>query len=450
MNKKTIYFIWIGGIWISALARYYLQTGYTVYGTDMVESLLIWKLRSEGIHITIWQTLTEEFSLFDKVIYTEAVPIDHPDLLKAQSRNIPCLSYPKWLAEIVNMHKLIAIAWTHWKSTTTSLTSLVFKNSKEDFSALVGSVLKEFSGKNFFSNSLASETNPEDSYFIIEACEYKRSFLQYTPHVWVIINIEIDHLDYYKDLDDYLSAYKDFISNIHAGGFAILNWEDSNCKKLLWLRDDIHYIEVYKDRYAIYATEEEYFYNNFDLQVPGSHILFDANIAYTVWLMAWISEELILDALESYTGIWRRMEHIWMTKSGNILMSDYGHHPTEISLTLEALKQKYPDKTLYSVFQPHQYNRTIELLDWFKECFSQTDFLVIPNIYESRDSQEDKNDMSPEKLVSQINHPHVTHGNSLVNTLSLIKDFDKDNTEAIILLLWAWDVDNLREGITTK
>jgi UDP-N-acetylmuramate--alanine ligase len=186
------------------------------------------------------------------------------------------------------------------------------------------------------------------------------------------------------------------------------------------------------------------------MQIPGDHILFDAHIAFAVWKILWLGENEIIKSLEAYTWVWRRSEIVWTTQNWNILMSDYGHHPTEISLTLDALKWRNSDKKLFVVFQPHQYSRTLELLDWFSHCFNSADTLVIPDIYESRDSAESIAAMNTEMLLNNINHPNKINWNWLTNTLEIIKKYDIQNqNSSIILLLWAGNVDNLRYDIET-
>ena len=447
--KKQVYIIWIGWIGISAIARYYLHIWYEVFWSDMSNSDLIEKLIEEGCNIIIWKNKDRINQNFEKIVYTEAVPKTQEELQKALELNVQIQTYPEALAEIVNSKKLIAISWTHWKSTTTSLTSLVLKNSKESVNTIVGTILKEFWWKNaYFSDS---------EYFVIESCEYKRSFLKYKPTVAVVINIEIDHLDYYKDLEDYISAYREFIENVHPWGFAILNWEDKNCKKLLNLRKDINYIEIYSDKYKIISTWEEFLFPEINMKVPWEHILFDAKIAYTIWIMVWVQEYNILDALEDYSWVWRRMEIIWKTESWNTLMSDYGHHPTEIKLTLKALKKspiipfdKGDEQKILTIFQPHQYNRTLELLEDFKNCFKYTDKLIVPNIYESRDSEEDKKKINSAKFVELINHSDKIDWENFEKTLELIEEWEKKNKNWIILLMWAGNIDDLRKKIQTN
>ncbi|MCP4523257.1 MAG: hypothetical protein GY828_03490, partial [Candidatus Gracilibacteria bacterium] len=363
MKQKKIYIIGIGGIGISAIARYYNQMGYLVYGSDSTDSELIQTLIGEGIHIFIGERPDFITPDITQVIYTEAVPISQSELSNAIDQSIPTFTYPESLANIANVKKLIAISGTHGKSTTTSFTSILMKNSSHNINAVIGTLLKEFGGKNAYFS--------ESDYFAIEACEYKRSFLQYHPYIAVITNIEIDHLDYYKDLDDYISAYEEFISHVQPGGYVILNGDDSNCKKLLGKRTDLKYIEIYSNFY-IYGGEKILF-SDLSLQIPGSHILFDAHIAYVIGKIVGIPEKEIVLSLEAYNGVWRRMEQVGITQSNNILLSDYGHHPTEVQLTLDSIQQKYPDKKILTLFQPHQYNRTIELIDGFVDSFTKTD-----------------------------------------------------------------------------
>jgi len=444
MNKK-IYIIWIGWIGISAIARYYLHMWYEVFWSDKTNSELIEKLKKEWCDIIIWKDKNKITKDFEKIIYTEAVPENQEELQKAKKLWLKIQTYPEALAEIANNKKLIAIAWTHWKSTTSSLTAITLKNSEFWVNAVIGTILKEFNWKNaYFSDS---------DYFVIEACEYKRSFLRYKPLIWAITNIDLDHLDYYKDLEDYISAFDEFINNIRPWWFAILNWNCPNSKKLIWKRKDINYIEIF-DKYAVYTnTKQEseiITFPEIKLKIPWKHILFDAHIAYIIAHMVWIKDEEIIKSLENYSWVWRRMEIIWKTQWGNILMSDYGHHPTEIKLTLKALKDQNPARPILTVFQPHQYSRTYELLEDFKTCFYDTDKLIIPNIYESRDTKKDKQKINTQKLLDNIKHHDKINWENFEKTLELINKWDQENQFWIILLQGAWDIDNLRYKIKTS
>ena len=215
---------------------------------------------------------------------------------------------------------------------------------------------------------------------MIEACEYKRSFLQYHPFIAIITNIDLDHLDYYKNLDDYISAFQSLVDQ--TSGFVVISESDENSLKL----------NIPKEK----KTPE------ISLQIPGNHILQDARLVFAVSKLLGLEDEYITEKLASYSGSWRRSEIIRTTKNGNILMSDYGHHPNEIRPTLHAIKTKFPDKKLFVAFQPHQYSRTRELLPEFSNAFMDADMLIIPNIYFSRDKQEDVEWMTTDRLVDTI------------------------------------------------
>jgi len=458
MNQKNkVYLIGIWGIGVSALARYYLSEGWEVLGSDTTDSALIQALQSEWCDIIIWSDATRISQNINLVIYSEAVPLSQNELSQAQKLWVKTLKYNDALWEVVNIYKLIAVTWTHGKSTTTSMISQILKNSNEDFKSIIGTLLKEFDGKNFYSRGASW-------YFTIEACEYKEHFLAYKPSLVVITNIEYDHADYFKSPTDYVYAYEKFIENILPGGFCVINGEDKNCQSLIWKRKDIHYIVIRQDSYStvfpqpslnslpkremqLQESNVEY-YPEIVMQVPGEHILFDGKLAYVVSQMIWIPELVALETLEEYSWVWRRMEKIGNSENNNMLMSDYGHHPTEVATTLSALKSWYPDKKLCVIFQPHQYSRTIELLDEFKACFSDADTLIIPNIYESRDSDEDKAQINTQIFVDAITHPNVVNWEWMENTLKIIEEYDSKNPDSsIILLLGAGNIDNLRYEI---
>jgi UDP-N-acetylmuramate--alanine ligase len=274
----------------------------------------------------------------------------------------------------------------------------------------------------------------EDSeYMVIEACEYKRSFLQYHPYITVITNIDLDHLDYYRDIEDYISAFQSIVDQ--TSGYVLVSADCENSAKLhipeskkiiihtpnktVYTSENTPYITYYprvdEDIDGVVHTsyvEQTMQIPAMHLQVPGQHILHDAHLVYTVARLLQMTDTDIAQRLQSYTGSWRRSEVVGTTAHGNILMSDYGHHPSEIVPTLRALKQKYSDKKLYVVFQPHQYSRTRELLDDFATCWVDADMLVIPDIYFSRDRTEDVAYMTTDRLVRTIStyHPHVVDG----------------------------------------
>ncbi len=265
-----------------------------------------------------------------------------------------------------------------------------------------------------------SNLHIEDSpYFVIEACEYKRAFLAYRPYITVITNIELDHLDYYHDLVDYISAFQSIINQ--TSGYVVYDMDDESTKKLDFSQTGAQPIRVnhegWYDANGVFSL-----FPPMNLQVPGDHLLFDAKLAFVVGKLLELDSAYIVKKLDSYTGCWRRSEIVRTTASGNILMSDYGHHPTEIRLTLEAIREKYAHKKLFVVFQPHQHSRTRELLSGFVEAFDAVDELIIPDIYCSRDSDKDIAYMTTSRFVETLKtrYPFVQNGGGLKNTSDII------------------------------
>ncbi len=482
--QKHLHVIGIGGIGVSALARYYKHLGYSVSGSDGSDAPLLETLRQEGFIISIGHDAKNLPESTDLVIYSEAIitkpdlaPEEqiyaNPELAEAKKRNIRHISYPVALAEVFDAKQGIAITGSHGKSTTTAMTTLMLANEYRDnptieipddgafaymptapgCSAIIGTQVPQLGNTNFY-----SEIGAEN--FVIEACEYKRSFLQYHPYITVITNIDLDHLDYYRNLEDYISAFQGIVDQ--TSGFVIISANDVNSeklsippeKKIIVGNGKIIYFprveEMCCNAKKCYTVEKDMPLPDLRLQVPGDHLLQDAYLAYTVGRLLGMQDDIIVPKLESYKGSWRRSEIVKVTKHGNRLMSDYGHHPNEIRPTLRAIREKYPDKKLLVVFQPHQYSRTRELLGEFATAFADLDMLVIPNIYFSRDKKEDVEWMTTEKLVAEIakHQPNVHNGDGLENTAKLIQKYDAENPDtSIILLLGAGDVDGLRYEI---
>jgi UDP-N-acetylmuramate--alanine ligase len=480
-SHKHLHVIGIGGIGVSGLARYYKHLGYSVSGSDGSDSSFLDILRAEGFTISIGHDATNLAEDTTLVIYSEAI-ITKPDLpveeqiyanvelARARDLSIRHLSYPQALAEVFDTKQGIAVTGSHGKSTTTALVTLMLANEYTDnptleipengsfaymptapgCSAIIGTQVPQLGNSNFY-----TEIGAEN--FVIEACEYKRSFLAYHPYITVITNIDLDHLDYYKNLDDYLSAFQSIVDN--TSGFVIISGEDVNstkldippAKKIIVESGRIRYFprveEGETEPKKIYYTQRSLTIPPFSLQVPGGHIHHDAELAYAVGRLLGMQDEVIIPKLQSYKGSWRRSEIIGTTKNGNIVMSDYGHHPNEIRPTLSAIREKYTNRKLYVVFQPHQYSRTRELLSEFATSFEDVDTLVIPNIYFSRDKKEDVEWMTTDKLVEVIrsHQENVINGDGLENTAKLVREYDEKNPDSsLILLLGAGDVDTLR------
>lgn len=286
--------------------------------------------------------------------------------------------------------------------------------------------------------------------------------MQYRPKGLIITNIDHDHHDYYKTEEDYVHAFQELVNQTQ--DFVIIGKDDKHASTL-----------DFGKKIVVRATKEEFsFFNPFTqenevgifpkmaLQVPGEHLAFDGCLAFAAAYMyglfatqgnpnkAGLSYAHIGAYLQAYTGAWRRSEIVRNTESGNILMSDYGHHPTEIAPTLAAIKDKYPAKTLVVVFQPHQYARTRSLLYDFGPALQKADILVVPNIYFSRDSHADVEALPPEKFVDILKKDiaNTIYGNGIENTTEWLKTYDAEHpNSSILLLLGAGNVDDIREYI---
>ncbi|HRI36533.1 MAG TPA: Mur ligase domain-containing protein [bacterium] len=451
-NMQKIHFIGIGGIGTSALARYYLATGWSVSGSDASDSSLLHALADEGVRVFLGEDANNLDDDADRVVYSEAIItkpdlskeenlMANPELAKARTLGIENLSYPHALAELFNAKQFgVAVTGSHGKSTTTAMLGTIL--SRTGGSALAGTLVPAFGGRNILVDS-------HSEIFAIEACEYKRSFLAYHPTITVITNIDLDHLDYYRDLEDYISAFRSLCAQTR--DYVVIAATDAHSAKLA--QELPNAVRVYDSYYSVpdlvSGDFQMFSIPALDLRVKGEHMLADARLAYVTARLLGIEESIVVSALESYSGSWRRAEIVGTTAQGNIIMSDYGHHPNEIRPTLAAIKEANPEKKLVVCFEPHQYSRTIELLDGFLSSFDDADLLIIPSIYFSRDKHEDVEAMPAKRFVSllQEKYPHTVYGEGLENTSTWLSRYDEQHPDtSIILLLGAGAVDSLREG----
>jgi len=363
---KKIYFIGIGGIGMSALARMMLSYGKEVTGSDQEESLITKDLETKGAHIFIGQKEENLASDIDVVIYTIAIKNDNPELKKAHSLNIPVFSYPEALGVVSEDMFTIAVSGTHGKTTTTAMIGKILSDAKKEPTIIVGSLLKD-GNTNFVEG--------KSDIFVVEACEYKRSFLQLHPNILVITNIDNDHLDYYKDLNDIQSAFAELAQKVPKEGYVITNPRDSSIAPVL------------KDVSAqvIDYTEEKD--DSFNLNVPGAYNILNAKAAFAVSNILNIPREDALDALSQFNGTWRRFEFKRKTSYGVLVYDDYAHHPTEIKAVLKAARELFSDKKIIAIFQPHLYSRTKLLLNEFAESFKDADEVLIAPIYAAREKK---------------------------------------------------------------
>ena len=355
----------IGGIGVSALARYYLARGHKVSGSDLVSSEITQALKKDGARISIGKNIIPKDA--NLIIYSPAV--------KIQKMKIPALSYPEALGQLTKEYFTIAVSGTHGKTTTTAMLALILIRAGLDPTVIIGTKLKEFGNTNFRTG--------KSKYLLIEADEHFASFLNYWPKAIAITNIEADHLDFYKNLKNIKTAFKKFIGHLPKDGILITG-KSVNKKELLKVKKI--------------------------LKVPGDHNAYDALVALATARALKIPDKISLAALAEYKGAWRRFEII-KTKPF-VLISDYGHNPQKALATLKAAREKYPNKNIWCVYQPHQYERTYFLFDDFVRNFRKAPInrLIITDIFDvtGRESNQIRRKVNSQKLVKAIDKESVS------------------------------------------
>ncbi|MEK7563953.1 MAG: Mur ligase family protein [Patescibacteria group bacterium] len=375
---KKVFFLGVGGIGISAIARMFLLEGKEVLGSDISKNEVMMELKNLGAKMFMGQDLSFIPADIDLIIYTIAIP--RYDLKFFEELNnvfhIPVVSYPQMLGIVTKNKYTIAVSGTHGKTTTTAMIAKVLVDLGRDPSVIVGSFLKDYK-----SNFIAGKSE----FFVVEACEYERSFLNIHPKVLVITNIEADHLDYYKDLADIQNAFKEMM--LQTDGVVIYNEEDEHVKEI---------VEEYtgnKISYGSYIEELP------KLSVPGIHNRKNAACALALADALSLNKEDAKNSLQNFLGTWRRLDRKGETKEGTIVYDDYAHHPTEIQASIQGLRELYPvgTKKITIIFQPHLYSRTKALFDDFVKSFKGADQILLLPIYFAREQNDPT--VSSEKLA---------------------------------------------------
>lgn len=399
----TVHMIGIGGISMSGLAEILKNKGYNVKGSDMNDSDIVKKLKKSGIDVAIGHN-ADNIGDADAVIFTAAIKKDNPEYVEAQKRGILLIERSVLLGEITRMYsETIAIAGTHGKTTTTSMISAAFLEDKKDPTISVGGELNIINGNYKIGNS---------DYFITEACEYVESFLEFSPKVAVILNIEEDHLDYYRDIEHIKSAFYKFKNKLPKDGYAVLNVDDKNSKELI---SDLQHNKItfgienkadYSAKNIMFEREltsydlyvNGVYEDKVELKVPGIHNVYNSLACIAVCDIYSLDRENVFNALYKFGGAKRRFEKKGEFNGAEIY-DDYAHHPSEIKATLLAAKEKHPNKVI-CVFQPHTYTRTKTLLNEFSEAFYDADDVIITDIYAAR--EKDTGEISSKDLVKKI------------------------------------------------
>ena len=460
-----IHFIGIGGIGVSALARYYSEEGHQISGSDLVSSEITKSLKKSGAKIFVGKHKAKNLPKdADLVIYSPAIPKNNPEVLKAKSYKLKAKSYPQALGELTKKYFTIAVCGSHGKSTVAAMIGILLTKAGLNPTVIVGTKLQEFGNSNFRMGGYPKviyKLKPKSyKLLIIEADEYKESFLNYWPKIIVLTALEPDHLDYFKNFKNYILAFKKFISHLPKDGILVANKDDQNIQNLL----KIYAIAQNINRYSLKQKESRKLSKV--LKVPGEHNVANALAALAVARILKITDKVSFKALSQFKGSWRRFEIKKVKLTNNLkpktctLISDYGHHPTQIKVTLEAAREKYPKRKILCIYQPHQYQRTYYLFNDFVKVFTEAlrkgesgsplaDKIIITDIFEvaGRENKKIKKKVDSKKLVKAIFNPLVSYlpKGKIINYL-------KKNLKGgeVVILMGAGDVYKLIDLLIDK
>lgn len=441
-SLQRIYFIGIGGIGMSALARFFNREGIAISGYDKTETTLTKKLVEEGmdIHYEDRPDLIPE--KIDLVVYTPAVPKDHKELSQLMESNIPVLKRSQVLGLISEAKKCIAVAGTHGKTTTSSMTAHLLKDCGMDISCFLGGIANNF-GSNYCYG--------ESEWTVIEADEFDRSFHTLRPEIAILLSMDPDHLDIYGAKEKMQESFEIFLLKVNEGGQVLVHYDlmerfsESFLNQLHAKHIAIHTFGVNKG--AVNVSELKYtdgfqtfdyfgFHSeikNFQLSMPGIHNTSNMCAAIAVAELLGNSEEKIKAAVKSFSGIKRRFD-INIERPDFVYVDDYAHHPGELNAAISSAKALWPDKKLTVVFQPHLFSRTNDFMEEFAEELSKVDELILMEIYPARELPMDG-------VTSSVLLEKVNLGNKSLVQKSDLVTFIKGRKPELLMTLGAGDID---------
>jgi UDP-N-acetylmuramate--alanine ligase len=442
----------IGGIGLSAIAEILLSRGYEVSGSDMKASDTTSRLKGKGATVFLGHDKMNVGDA-DLLVYTSAASRDNPEITEAIDRNIPAVSRAELLGTLMEGAKnSIAVAGTHGKTTTTSMVSLILNDAGFDPTILVGGNLAQIEG------NVRSGGN---EYFVTEACEYMDSFLELRPKYAIVLNIDTDHLDYFKDLDHIVNSFMRFIDLVPKDG-AIFAYDSNPLVSSLIKGIDKRVVTFgFHDDCDVYASNIKFSeegmpgfdlhsgglgLGRIELKIPGEHNIANALAAFSCCAHIGVADEKIKETLEGFTGTQRRFDIQGYTRGGVKIVDDYAHHPAEITATIKAAKN-VPHEKMWVLFQPHTYTRTIALHDDFAEALLQSDRVVLAEIYAAREKNIHK--ISSRSLVDKIRKLDPSKEVYYFNDFSDIAAFVLNNAGEgdLVITMGAGDIYKVGETI---
>ena len=398
---------------MSGLAKILLKNGARVSGSDMEGGFVVNRLNKLGADIKVghnsrWVEELGSNLNGGSIVISAAIKEHNPELKLARDKGFKIVKYAQMLGEVMDSYNGIAIAGTHGKSTASGWLSYTMSAVNGAPSYIVGADIPQLEG---------SSGVGESSYFIAESCEYDRSFLNLRPKLAVVLNIEQDHLDYYRDEDDIIDAFATFVQNVHSDGAVIVNADDSNLDKMKsrsgwqgrWIGFGVGENADYRAvdlaivngcfTYELLVNGRSY--GRVELGIPGRHNVYNSLAVIASGSEAGVDTLEMARAIGGFAGVDRRLM-VKAQMDGIKILDDYAHHPTEIRASLSAIRERFEPERLICIFQPHQYSRTRFLLDDFAESFKLADIIIVPEIYFVRDTLESKEQVNAQLLVDRI------------------------------------------------
>lgn len=439
-NCNSIYFIGIGGINMSSLAHISRLRGYRVGGSDREKTNLTERLKAEGIEIYYGHE-AENVESYDAVVYTVAISPENPEYVCAQERGIPCISRADYLGYLMlGYENRVGVSGMHGKSTCTSMCATVFMEADGDPTVLSGAELDAMGGAYRIGHS---------ENFIFEACEYMDSFLDFNPSMAIILNIELDHVDYFANIEQVCDSYTKFAAITGQSGRVIANIDNEYIPQVLegYKGEVVSFGVMTKSadytainiRYPRGCAEFDVMYKgefvaHVKLSVTGEHNIYNALAAFAAGHISGLDPEKIVRGLYKFGGAKRRMEFKG-TINGALVYDDYGHHPTEVATTLDGVKKREDIERLFCVFQPHTYTRTYALMDDFAKSFDSVEQVYIADIYPARET--DNLGISGKTLAIRIGDKaeYISGFENLANEInSVLKEGD------VLVVMGAGDI----------
>ncbi len=453
-KKSKIHFIGIGGIGMSAIADILIAQGHSVSGSDMNKNDMIDKLKKDGAKIFVGHD-GNNVEDSDLIVYTAAIGNENPELLRARELGIEIVTRAEMLGILMaQSNNSIAVAGTHGKTTTTSMLSLILKNADLDPTLLVGGNLEELNGNVRVGGR---------EYFVTEACEYMDSFLSLKPKIEIILNIDSDHLDYFRDIDHIVESFEKFTHLVPEEGFVFAYSANPFVSRAVkgmdnvvtfGLNEDCNYaalnIEFNHEGMPSYELHKDgKKLTDIQLGIPGEYNILNSLAAISCAHVLGVNIEIAKNTLKNFKGTQRRFDIMGVTKKGVKIVDDYAHHPTEIKEALKAAN-KIPHRKLWCLFQPHTYTRTLALFNEFAQAFDDADNIIMVEIYAAREKNIYK--LSSKSVAEEIKKNSPTKNVEFLPTFEeIVKHvMDNSNDGDLVLTMGAGDVYKIGEMILEK